>query len=1081
MSGNAAVIDNENVILLDQLREILPSTKRASIAVGYFFISGFAKIMDSLGTIENSNDPNHVLRLLISPTTNRPTAEALLASNMAHKEVRKAAEVEGRREEARGRAADEIRRTLEYMPQTESDQKASVKLMDLIRRKKVEVRVYTKDQLHAKAYVFEIKGGLIPILAIVGSSNLSVSGIKEHAELNLRTNDDMQARQLLTWFDKHWEDQSTVEFTAEVADILEKSWAGTRRAPDDIYRKAALHEHDDQPAVPMPPLPGRELFDFQKAAVNRAIRRLDEYGGIIIADVVGTGKSFIGSAVLKYLRESRRSKPLIVCPPHLKEMWKGFLREFDLYGEVVSRYKIGTEDVLSQLTHCDAVLVDESHNFRNSNTNSYAALRAFMDEKADDAYTILLSATPISNTPTDLKNQLRLFPAGKISAIPPLSGTTLDEYFKGVMDGHTITDAGAEKVRELLRHILIRRTRTQIINKYAKQDGDRHYLELEGERMYFPKRRLKHPEEYDVNKVYNNAFCEIQEAIGNLKLARYAPGYYIREEYLNPTHPEYKRYFDLKRTTLPLIGIVRTSLLKRMESSIAAFADSVDRYFNGYKEFKRLLNEGTVPIGKEFHDEIYKKISSDVDDYDGQRLADIKSQYDIRAFDVDRWKADMAHDVNIFASIRGNMVAKSEYTKHDDKLHNLLKLVRGMESEKILIFTESSVTARYIHGYLSGQIKHRNMAQIDSKQGNTEKNRAVGMFDPKNNNVRIERSKEIDVLISTDVLSEGVNMQAGRIVINYDFHWNPVRLIQRVGRIDRLGTEHETIDIVNFLPTSDIERELSLRDRVAKKIKTIREIIGHDQKILEATEVIDLEGVSNIYDSDDSVLDRSDVGILNTETKSERQAEAIRDNEAELARVQGIPFGVRGVSGSGRLLIACEAEERIIKDGTETVFAGSFRRHYEVTADACRRIFPLTFLRQLDEHSHSVPSGDESAYNGMVGTAWKEFEKDAKNVAAKKGSLKYQRFFDDRLRRIAEDPDFGRRAKLLMPFVNGRMMTNHQPYRKIAAFGKEMDRVVMDNERILARLEAIRENHGAAYQKVISKPRILYSVMVDRK
>ena len=150
------------------------------------------------------------------------------------------------------------------------------------------------------------------------------------------------------------------------------------------------------------------------------------------------------------------------------------------------------------------------------------------------------------------------------------------------MDKYDITDEGTEKVRELLRHVLIRRTRTQIMRKYAKSDGERHYLEKDGERMYFPKRSLRHPEEYDVDMVYNNSFEKIQDAIGKLKLARYNPGNYIRNEYLNETHPEYKRYDSLKRSSLPLIGIVRTSLLKRMESSIAAFADSVQRYRKGY-------------------------------------------------------------------------------------------------------------------------------------------------------------------------------------------------------------------------------------------------------------------------------------------------------------------------------------------------------------------------------------------------------------------------------------------------------------------------------------------------------------------
>ena len=1084
MSGNEAIIDNENVVFLDQLKEILPHTKRASIAIGYFFISGFAEIMDSLERIENSPDPNHVMRLLISPTTNRKTAEALLAENEAYPEARKAGEVEGDEEEARRKAGDEVRMTLEYMPQTEKDKSASKKLMDLIRKKKLQVKVYTKDRLHAKAYIFEIEGGLIPIMGIVGSSNLSLSGIREHAELNLRTNDDGQSRQLLEWFDRHWNDPGAVEFTEDVADILDRSWAGKKRAPVDIYRKAALHEHDDQPAVPISNFRERELFEFQKAAVYRAIRRLDEYGGVIIADVVGTGKSYIGSAVLKHLYESRHSKPLIICPPHLKDMWMDYLRKFEMFGEIESRYKIGMEDVLSKYAHCDAILVDESHNFRNSNTNSYEALLAYMEEKADDAHMIMLSATPISNGPTDLKNQLRLFPSGRLAGLPPLRDTTLKEYFKGVMDGARITDEGAERIRELLRHILIRRTRTQIIGKYAKRDGDRYYLEKDGKRRYFPRRRLKNPEEYDVNKVYNNSFDEIQEAIRRLKLARYAPGNYIREEYLDPTHPESRRYQELRSTSLPLIGIVRTSLLKRMESSIAAFADSVGRYLDGYREFKRLLTSGVVPIGKEFHDEIYKKISSDQDDYDDSDLSGIKSQYDIRAFDVERWKADMVHDANIFASISGNLVKEEKFTRYDDKLHKLRDLVRGMKGEKILIFTESAVTARYVHGYLEstvGKTEGIRMEEIDSKKGSGVKNTLVKRFDPKNNNATArERENEIDVLISTDVLSEGVNLQSGRIVVNYDFHWNPVRLIQRVGRVDRIGTEHETIEIINFLPTAAIERELSLRDRVASKIRTIREIIGHDQKILEATEVIDAEGVADIYDSEEDVLDGGDGGLLDTETESERQADKIREDGAELLRIQEMPFGIRSSSGSGKLLIACEAQEEIVSNGGDVISARLFRKHYEVAGGRCRRIFPLSFLRQTGANASTVAAEENPEYDTMASLAWKEFGRDAKNSAAKTRLLGHQRYFEGKLKEITGDPILGRRAMGLLPFVREKMMTNLQPYRKLAELSREIDEDGgIDGEGILSRLETIRKNYNVTYSKRIRKPRILYSMMVS--
>ena len=480
------VIDNEKTILLDELKKILGHTERASIAVGYFFISGFAQIMDSLGRIEASDDPEHVLRLLISPTTDRRTAEAMLQANESLRAAEYESDMHVPEEEALKRAKDEVCKTLEYMPQSEADVKAVRKLIELIRRKKVQVRVYTQDRLHAKAYIFDLDPGQVfRGAAIVGSSNLSISGIREHAELNMMTSTRLREGDhgdLLEWFDRHWNHPSCVEFTDEAAEILERSWAGSEHTPNDVYGKAALHEHGDY-ELPLQHDPDVEieLFDFQKKAVGEAIRKLDDYGGVIIADVVGTGKTYVGSTILKHLKEHHRAKPLIICPPHLKEMWKEHLRQFDIYGEVESRYKIGTEDVLRKYTHCDTILIDESHNFRHSNTNAYRALLAFMEDKTDEARIIMLTATPISNSIHDLKNQLRLFPAEGLERIPVLGTTKLDVYFKGLENqDRSVTPDGVSKIQDLLRHVMIRRVRGQIIEKYAQRDGDRFYLESGG-------------------------------------------------------------------------------------------------------------------------------------------------------------------------------------------------------------------------------------------------------------------------------------------------------------------------------------------------------------------------------------------------------------------------------------------------------------------------------------------------------------------------------------------------------------------------------------------------------------------------
>ncbi len=1070
--SNESVIDNENVVLLDQLKTHLPDTTRASIAVGYFFISGFAAIMDSFSRIEESDDPDHVIRLMISPKTDRPTAEALLASNESLEDARR--KVETDYVDGYAAASRQVRDSLGHMPQTAQDRRAVLKLADLIRRGKMQVRVYTKVQLHAKAYIFEMEDNKsLPRFSIVGSSNLSISGIREHTELNLRTNVDDDTEKLLEWFDRHWEEAA--EFTEEMSELIQDSWVNDRR-PVDIYRKAVMHEYGDLPDTVMGSVESRQLFDFQKMAARKAIKMLEEYGGVIVADVVGMGKSYIGSMMLKDLKERKRAKPLIICPPHLIDMWREYMDSFGVYADVISRYKIGMDDkILGRYTNCDVILVDESHNFRNK-TRAYEALHAFMEQQSDDAAIIMLTATPISNGVTDLKNQLSLFPAERIRDIPPLGNTSLDEYFKGAEQEHQLTADGEERIRELLRHILIRRTRRQIREKYAKRDGKRYYLELEsGERRYFPERNLTTPRKYDIDKVYMNSFEAMLAHVEALTMARYSPGDYILEEYRNTTHPQYKKYNDLANRMKSLIGMVRSGLLKRMESSIAAFAASVENYQKGSQEFLDLLKKGIVPIGKDYQDAIYKSILYDDDKYDLENLGE--SDYSIDAFDVTHWRADLVHDIGEFNKILNYLPDEKDYPKFDDKFDSLLEVVRDRD-EKILLFTESRVTAEYLHRRIREEMPGVRIGQIDSLKSTVEKREMVGRFDPANNNAPFAPDEEIDILVSTDVLSEGVNLQAGRTVINYDFHWNPVRLIQRVGRIDRIGSKHETVDIVNFLPTTRVEDRLGLQERVANKIKIIRRVIGHDQTILEPSEKIDENAVIEIYAGVEDVLDMDSEGILDmVQTTAELDAEAIQNDEKLRRKIVGLPLGIKGSVGGGKMLVACEADELLLRNGS-VIDTKTFRRYYAASVDDVKKMVASTFLSRLGDTQNRTPETEGPQRDVLVRDVWARFTRDMKNEQARIRTTKLQSYFEKRLGRIAEDRRLGRRAKMLMPRTSRMMVRNKQPYTALHNLRRRINADGLDDAQIIGELEAILKDEYK-YTREIGKPRILYSMEAD--
>ena len=1097
----ATVITNERITLSHVLEDCLPDTTRANIAVGFFFISGFEPIMNSLKKIEESKNENHVLRLLISPVTDKRTAEALLAGNEEYNTVqRKTRSPTQRSEDTVETVKDQVHNAMAHMPQRDQDQSVVDKFVKLMSDKKIQVKVHTSSPLHAKVYIFELEPGQhTRVISVVGSSNLSLPGIRDHAELNLKTVIPEHTEKLLEWFDKHWDDKDSVECTKDIIRIMKSSWAGGLYPPRDVYDKAVLTAHPEIKNATMPDSTKIRLYDFQKRAVVSAIHKIENYGGVMVADVVGTGKSYIGGMILKYMSEKNNLYPLVICPPHLQGMWKKYLKDFGLPPNIVSRYKIGDEDdILSQYKHCNAILVDESHNFRHTNTRSYEALSRFMEERADDAKIIMLTATPISNGINDLKNQLKLFP-DSILNIPVLEKGGLDEYFKGLEKDRKMSDDAKEKIKELLRYILIRRTRTQIIERYGKQGKDeRWYIEKDGEPQYFPKRDLKNPAQYDLDKVYRKGtFKHILSSIKDLELARYNPGKYLKPEYMEGgKHADEPKYKNLRNNSVSMVGIVRTMLLKRMESSIKAFSTSVQHYLDGSEEFcKQLAKYDRVPIGKDFSDLIYKKISGDMDLEElKEDSSDIKSDYDINAFDVNQWIMDLELDISKFQGMARMIPAEKKFFETDDKAIKLCEMIKGFGEEKILIFTESAVTAEYIHEHLKRHfgkkgVKNpsRKMLHIDSKNSGIEKNAAIQRFDPINNpgDIDIHPEDEINTLISTDVLSEGVNLQAGRIVINYDFHWNPVKLIQRVGRIDRIGTTHDTIMVRNFLPNTEVDDKLRLRERVAGKIEMIRGIIGMDQKILESTEMVDEKSVEAIYTGDTDILDRDEeLSILDTYTDVEKDADEIVEDSVKNARVQALPSGLRGVAARGSLIIACEAIETTTDKTTGIVInSRPVRRYYKVGQKGeVRNIMPGKMLEEMREYRNMRGLADDSGYNDMVSLAWSRFKNDMKLSDAHHRKRKVQIQLIKKMEDIArEKPEFeGRALDIKAWLAKTKMMASRHPCKALISLKRDIDEQrVTEYDTILGKIEDIHtEYRNSGYKKSTGKPKILYSMMV---
>lgn len=1076
------VIDNRNVILKDELLKILPKTEQASIAVGYFFISGLSAIIESLQGVDR-------VRLLISNTTDKETAESLIDGFHSIDQVRRKIRMQNhvtddRKDRIRSDSKNNIKKSLEHMSQTSSDKKTVELLIGMMKANRLEVRVYPKEKLHAKAYLFQPKDAdFAQGLGIVGSSNLSLAGISHNSELNLKTYNAPDVKQLLNWFDELWNDG--LDFTEDFNILLSESWAGTTYSPQDVFLKAAYMEYksklEDQHKID--PIWGTmfpELFPFQKKAVDQCLTMIESYGGVIIGDVVGLGKTYVGTALLKYL-QLQEYRPLIICPPPLESMWYKFCTEYEVDAKILSRGKLSQDSFeLSQdykYKDRDLVLLDESHHFRNNNSRQYENLQGFMHVR--DAKAILLTATPFSNKVDDIRNQIMLFHPSNKTQIPPANETDLDRYFNKVKKGE------ADLV-DLLQNIMIRRTRRYVLQQWGdKDENGRDFLKVGDQNKYFPKREMK-TQRYDIDEVYQNNYETILSYLqpGELTFARYSIGLYVKDEYKGV-----ELYKELGAAGEKLIGLIRTLLLKRMESSLGAFQKSITHYIQTHEFFLRLLKEGIPPIGDVSYKSIYDLMESDsnydamddpeiIEEFMKKRAKAGETKYKIEAFKVEELVCDIEKDIEIFSTINGLISGLTHKT--DDKLTKLQKLLdEEYAGKKVLIFSEFTDTARYLNRHLAWK-GHKE--QVDSDKNNLIQ--CARRFDPDNNpsdDRRSEKSEEISLLISTDVLSEGVNLQAGQVVINYDFHWNPTKLIQRAGRVDRIGSNNEFVTVHNFLLDPEMKKDFGLEESVDTKIDNIQKKIGEDYPILKPDEPVNTNDIYAIYKGDGSVLDKEAENPLEP-SRFEQMLVNVQKNSPQLwDYITSIQDGIRGSDGTrtdGSLLLVCES-------GTER--SGMMRKYYLITPEEeVKEIHPQRALEILESEDKSVYVAP-SNHDRLVSVGWKRFVEDAEQVRS--GALRsqltkpVQKWIREKLMKMDKDDKFKDERQEIETLLTAYSI----PIRK-GKLNRELLKIKkagMDDAGMLDSLRQLYRNYNLQNQVKQERgedasPKILYSMYVGR-
>ena len=713
------IIDNRNEKLVEHINLILDSTDHARFAVGYFFLTGFTSIAKELQNLTE-------LRLLIGNTSTRETIEQLAEGYRELSAIENATEDliysnQATRRERTSETAENLKGCIDIMPQTDESEQLIRTLVNMIISKRLKVKVYTKGRLHAKAYIFDYKQGYETGTSIVGSSNLTLAGLTSNAELNVVVSGNANQEQLRNWFDELWEESQ--DFNEALMSEMQTSWALASVRPYDIYMKTLYElvkerlERDEDSLSPTANLM-EQLADFQQVAVLQAIKIINQYGGAFVSDVVGLGKSYIGSAIVKYFEQVENARPLIFCPPALISMWKRYNEFHQLNAEVISSGLLSDDEervrhlLFDHYENRDFVLVDESHNFRNPVTQRYRILQEYLT--TGEKKSCFLTATPRNKSAWDIYHQFKLFHPDDDTNLP-IEPAHLREYFRHI-------ENGMRDLRVLLQHILIRRTRNHILRWYG-YDAETHepvdpaqfsdylshqrraYVRIGETQQFFPQRILK-TVQYSIEETYQGLYQQIREHLGTgetttasqLTYARYGLWHYVKREKQGVAP-----YRDLQSAGKNLRGLICVLLFKRFESSVYAFKRTISRFLNVHSLFLNALDNGIVAAGEEAQQILYDASNASETDIDsGERdvldeLGRLSESYDIQDFNVKALREDIQHDIKVLTQILEPV--QKITTAKDAKLQTLKNLLdtEPLRNGKRIIFTCYIDTAEYLY------------------------------------------------------------------------------------------------------------------------------------------------------------------------------------------------------------------------------------------------------------------------------------------------------------------------------------------------------------------------------------------------
>ncbi|MDP8238628.1 MAG: helicase-related protein [Candidatus Hatepunaea meridiana] len=895
MSTDLTFFTNEpGSTLLDRFRRTLKDVKFFDVLVGYFRSSGFHQLYKSLEDI-------HKIRVLVGISIDRQTFEII-------DEARSQTELDFHSHQQTKRQF--IKKTISEIDTSEDSLEIEIgikKFLEFLTTdcqnieddlalggngKKMEFRVYPSENIHAKVYVSRYhpedrEYGQV----ITGSSNFSVSGLIANREFNVELKNRSDVEFALKQFEELWKEG--VDVSRDYIDSIRlHTWLNDTISPYFLYLKM-LYEYmkedinmDLEIDINLPE--GFLDLEYQKHAVLSTSKILNAYNGVFLADVVGLGKTFIAALLAQQLPGDK----LVLCPPVLKEYWYDTFHDFG-----VTKYRIESVGKLDHILRRGIdkykyIFIDEAHRFRNEYTQGFEKLHQICFGKK----VILVSATPLNNTFEDILSQLKLFQMPRKSTVPGVPN--LEKFFgrlterlknleKSDPEYIEAVKEGSKEIREkVLKYLMVRRTRSEIVDYFSN--------DINKQGLFFPE--VEDPKRfvYQFDKKIDAIFNKTIQRLKAFKYSRYTPLLYMKRDVSE---------FE-KQSQRNVGGFMKGILVKRLESSFYAFRKTLTRFVQSYEHFIDMLDTGTVLISKKVN--VYDLLEED----DVEKIQALVDAEDIKRYESDEFKPEFVTHLKSDLILLEEIRELWEEVDSDPKLETFideLKTNEELVDKKLIIFTESKETGDYLHENLNAEFPDEvifyssggGLFSDGSKSPSVARDRIMGNYDP---TYKVQKD-DARILISTDVLAEGINLHRSNIVINYDLPWNPTRVLQRVGRVNRIGTKHKHIYIYNFFPTAQSDIELKLEDNIKAKIQAFHDTLGEDAKYLTEDEVVSTHRLfgDNMYNKlqDKKTYEGAGYEDSRSELKYLKLIRDIRDNKPELFdKIKNLPKKAR----SGRTI-----------------------------------------------------------------------------------------------------------------------------------------------------------------------------------